>query len=126
VVQDKTVGGDVGGVLIAAKERELHEGRVLSIGFVPDRYKHMKLRIGDTITFARFNAVKGVQSGEDWLFVSMQFIVCKKEYMETKRFPLWQKVKGWFNFSIISLSFAAGWFSVGVFERIKPYFKKSA
>ena len=126
VVQDKTTGGEIGGVVIAAKERELHEGRVVAIGWVPPRYKHMKLRVGDTITFARFNAVKGVQPGEDWLFVGMQHIVCKKEDVEFKSYSTWQKIKGWFNFSLISLSFAAGWFSVGVFERLKPLFKKNA
>mgnify|MGYP001598352173 CR=1 FL=1 len=124
VVQDKSAGGDIGGVLIAQKENALHEGRVISIGYVPTRFRHMRLRVGDTITFARFNAVRGALPSEDWLFVGMQHIVCKKEAVGVGAYSVWQKINGWFNFSLIALSFAAGWFSVGVFERIKPYFRK--
>lgn len=126
VVQNKSTGGEMIGVSIAAKENPMHEGTVLSIGFVPERFKPMKLKVGMTVTFARFNAVKGANPGEDWLFVGMQHIVCKKE--DDTKLTLMQKIKGWFNFSwfafVLGGGFAAGWTAKSAWPYVKQFFGK--
>ena len=123
VVQKRSTGGEIGGVAIAAKENPLHEGVVGAIGYVPVRFRAMRLRRGDTITFARFNAVQVPGTDEGYLAVGMQHIVCKKESVEIA-YSRWQKIKAALGISALGMAFTVGYFASDAWRAAKSFFKR--
>ena len=123
VVQKRSTGGEVGGIEIAAKESAIQEGEVGAVGYVPRRFRAMRLRRGDLVTFARFNTV--VVPGTDgvYLAVAMQHIVCKKE-SGVVAYSKWQRFKGAMGLSMLGASFAAGYFANDAWKWAKSIFKK--
>lgn len=116
VQQIKTTGESIGGVALAARENAMHEGSVLAIGHIPSRFR-MGLRVGDAITFARFNAVRVSDGDEELLAVGMQYIVCVKREASRSRF--WSRVRAALNIGVFTFGFGAGWIA----NDIKGFFK---
>lgn len=74
LVQPKVKDQVVGGVSVALKPGEHHEGVVLEVGLRPKHFAGMLAEPGDTIVYAAFNAVLVEQDGVKCRLVNMQHI----------------------------------------------------
>lgn len=108
------------GIEIAAKSQPLCEGTIEAIGFIPPHFKSMNLRVGDTVTFSRFNTVK-IPDMPDYLAVKLQEIVCKKDEVAL---TWWDKFKVWIDFGALSFSFAIGFASHSALDLWRKISKK--